>query len=55
MSRTALYISDNGTIKWEHGGKLYCLHIQRDSDPENPRNWDCLLYTTDAADDANWV
>ena len=40
MSRTALYISDNGTIKWEHGGKLYCLHIQRDSDPENPRNWE---------------
>ncbi len=34
---TKLYVSDNDTIKWEHGGKRYCLHLQQDTMPEDPR------------------
>lgn len=40
-SEKILYLSDNDTIKWEHDGKLYCLHVQRDESPMDPRrDWD---------------
>lgn len=35
-----LNLYDNDTVKWNHDGKLYCLHIQRDETPESPREWD---------------
>lgn len=35
--RQTLYMHDNETAKWEHDGESYCLHIQQDSDPFNPR------------------
>lgn len=36
-----LYIYDNSTIKFAHDGKKYCIHIQLDEDPLNPRtDWD---------------
>lgn len=33
----SVYISDNTTFKWHHEGTHYCLHIQSDNDPLNPR------------------
>ena len=35
MSAVNLY--DNDTLTWKHGGKLYLLHIQHDTDADNPR------------------
>lgn len=35
--KPALNLYDDNTIKWENDGKRYCVHIQRDSEPENPR------------------
>lgn len=28
---------DNDTLKWEDEGVMYCLHVQHDDSPENPR------------------
>lgn len=39
----SLYLYDNETLKWEHGGKRYCLHIQHDDSPEDPREWNSGL------------
>lgn len=37
----ALNLYDDDTVKWEHEGKRYCLHIRRDETPPNPRrDWD---------------
>lgn len=33
----SLYIYDNTTVKWKEDDRLYCLHIQVDDDPMNPR------------------
>jgi hypothetical protein len=35
--KVALNMYGGDTVKWEHKGKLYCLHIQRDENPMNPR------------------
>lgn len=35
-------ICDNTTITWQHNGKLYLLHIQRDDNAESPRENDNL-------------
>lgn len=36
-----MHLFNNDTLKWESEGKLYCLHIQMDNDPMNPRrDWD---------------
>lgn len=35
-----IWLHDNQTIKWEHEGERYCLHIRQDTHPENPREWD---------------
>lgn len=32
-----MFVHDNMTIKWEDDGKRYCLHIQPDSEPSDPR------------------
>ena len=32
-----IYISDNDYFRWQYNGNEYVLHIQQDSDPENPR------------------
>ncbi len=32
-----IWISDNDTFKWEHGGEKYCLHIGQDTTEGNPR------------------
>lgn len=42
----SLYLSNDETIKWEHAGKLYCLHIMLDGDALNPREDDGGLLTT---------
>ncbi len=40
-NKKTLNMYDNDTLKWERDGKLYCLHVQNDSDPLNPRkDWD---------------
>ena len=33
----AIFISDNNTIKWNHNGIHYCLHIHSDDEPCDPR------------------
>lgn len=33
----ALNMYDNDTVKWENEGKLFCLHVQRDEMPMDPR------------------
>jgi len=39
--KKTLNMYDNDTLKWEHDGKLYCLHIQTDEEPMNPRrDWE---------------
>ena len=41
-----IYISDNDYFRWQYNGNEYVLHIQQDSDPENPRtlyDHDCLM------------
>mgnify|MGYP006070635839 CR=1 FL=1 len=41
-----IYISDNDYFKWQYNGNEYVLHIQQDSDPEDPRtlyDHDCLM------------
>ena len=39
--KKALNLYDNGTVKWQHDGKLYCLHVQTDETPLDPRHdWD---------------
>jgi len=41
MTKQALHLYDNDTVKWEHNRTLYCLHVQTDPDPMNPRrDWD---------------
>ena len=36
-----LNVYHNGTVKWQHDGKLYCLHVQADETPLDPRHdWD---------------
>ena len=37
MNTRILNIHDNGTVKWEHEGERYCLHIQQDTDVSDPR------------------
>lgn len=32
-----IYISDNDYFRWQYNGNEYVLHIQQDSDPEDPR------------------
>ena len=42
----SIYISDNDYFKWQYNGNEYVLHIQQDSDPEDPRtlyDQDCLM------------
>lgn len=41
-----IYISDNDYFRWQYNGNEYVLHIQQDSDPEDPRTLyyqDCLM------------
>lgn len=39
--KLTLNMYDNDIVKWEYDGKLYCLHVQRDETPMNPRrDWD---------------
>ena len=41
-----IYISDNDYFRWQYNGNEYVLHIQQDSDPEDPRtlyDHDCLM------------
>lgn len=39
--KISLNLYDNSTVKWEHNGKAYCLHIQQDDCPQDPRrDWD---------------
>lgn len=41
-----IYISDNDYFRWQNNGNEYVLHIQQDSDPEDPRtlyDHDCLM------------
>ena len=41
-----IYISDNDYFRWQYNGNEYVLHIQQDSDPEDPRalyDQDCLM------------
>ena len=41
-----IYISDNDYFRWQYNGNEYVLHIQQDSDPEDPRTFDdhdCLM------------
>lgn len=33
----SIYISDNDYFRWQYNGNEYVLHIQQDSDPEDPR------------------
>lgn len=33
----SLYVYHNTTVKWKEDDRLYCLHIQVDDDPMNPR------------------
>ncbi len=33
----SLNLYDDDTVKWENEGKCYCLHIQQDEMPMNPR------------------
>lgn len=40
--KPALRLWGDNTAKWEHDGKLYCIHIQRDDNSESPRDWDNL-------------
>lgn len=40
--KLTMNLYDNDTVKWRHDGKLYCLHLQRDETPDDPRNWDNL-------------
>lgn len=35
-----IYISDNDYFRWQYNGNEYVLHIQQDSDPEDPRTFD---------------
>lgn len=35
--KLTLDLYDNDTVKWRHERKLYCLHIQTDDTPMNPR------------------
>ena len=32
MKAKSLDLCDNDTVKWEHDGKRYCIHIQQDND-----------------------
>ena len=36
--KKSLNVYDNGTVKWKHDGKLYCLHVQMDESPLDPRS-----------------
>lgn len=41
-----IYISDNDYFRWQYNGNEYVLHIQQDSDSEDPRtlyDYDCLM------------
>ena len=39
--KMTLNMYGNDTVKWEHDGKLYCLHVQMDEFPLDPRrDWD---------------
>ena len=41
-----IYISDNDYFRWQYNGNEYVLHIQQDSDSEDPRtlyDHDCLM------------
>ena len=35
--KLTLRMNDNDTLKWEHEGKRYCLHVQQDEHPDDPR------------------
>lgn len=43
--KLSLNLYDDDTVKWENGGKLFCLHVQTDDSPLNPRR-DCDNITT---------
>ena len=36
--KLSLNLYDDSTVKWEYGGKRYCLHIQQDKWAEDPRD-----------------
>lgn len=33
-------VYDDSVLRWEHEGCLYCLRIEHDDFPDNPREWD---------------
>ena len=37
MNTRILNLYNNETVKWEHDGEWYCLHIQQDTDGPDPR------------------
>ena len=36
----SINLYDNDTIRWEHGGRLYLLHVHSENCPDNPRDED---------------
>lgn len=40
--KPSLRLWNEDTVKWEHGGKRYCLLVQLDDMAESPREWDNL-------------
>ena len=42
-NRVSLNLWDNETVKWEYNGKQYCLHVQSDDSPNNPREEDGIV------------
>lgn len=43
--KLSLNLWDDNTVKWEHGGKLYCLHVRNDDMASSPREDDDGLIT----------
>ena len=41
----SLCLYDNDFVKFEHGGKRYCLHVHDDDTPDDPRSWDTPITT----------
>ena len=38
--KTSFHMYGDDTVKWEHDGKHYLLHVMNDDDPIDPRDWD---------------
>ncbi len=38
--KTSFHMYGDDTVKWEHEGKRYLLHVMNDNDPIDPRSWD---------------